>query len=400
MRKEIVMRGVRAIRDFGLSLAVAGSMGVVAWAVDPFWGCPHVPCPPAAPMAPAAPGQPAPGQPAPGQPAPGQPSTDQTAPQTPDNAFAQAPAAGTGAESTGNPNILGDFPSVGVSKFRGRSSSSYSSGSSSQSSSAKVAVIHGGSLKFAENENVLPTSRFFLTYNGYSNVLPGVNDTAGATKINYQYETAGVEASFLDGNASLGLRMPLFELSGPANPYQTRVGDVSLVSKFLLASDGPGGDALSAGLVVTLPTGLQPTDVNGRKIHSTVFQPWWGFVTNLSDDIYFQGFNSLAIPSTRRDAKIMFIDAAVGYWAYRGEAGGLVTGIVPTSEIHINWVWTNRGEPNAFTTHAISVPTSVDLTEGVHILFGRASLQLGVSFSVTGPKLYDVEGIAQLNLPF
>jgi hypothetical protein len=151
------------------------------------------------------------------------------------------------------------------------------------------------------------------------------------------------------------------------------------------------------GLVLTLPTGEKAFE-GGQKIHSTVWQPWWGVTSNLGNDCYFQAFNSLAIPATRDDAVILFVDAAVGYWAYRGGSGGCCTGIVPTSEIHFNWPWSHRGLENS--NDPIRVPTSVDLTEGVHILFGHASLGLGVSFSVTGPRLYDVEGIAQLNVQF
>src|SRR5262249_4970170 len=150
--------------------------------------------------------------------------------------------------------------------------------------------------------------------------------------------------------------------------------------KFLIAGDA--ANAISAGLVLTIPTGLKPTEQDGSKIHSYVWQPWWGVTTSLGDNAYFQGFNSLAIPSVRDDATVMFFDAAVGYWAYRGDGGGCLTGVVPTSEVHANWPWTNRGAHN--TTHAINAPSSIDLTEGVHFLFGRATLALGVSFCVSG----------------
>jgi len=381
------MRLIRMVSGMGLSLALAAFTHGTASAGDPFWSCPSRSCPspeaaPAAPSGAAAPAQPA------------APGTDQAAPQTPDNAFAQAPAAGTGAESGGNPNIMGDFLRIGA-RFQGQGFLS-SSSSGSFNSSSRVTVVGGGPLKIAENENVRPLDRVFLSYNGYSSILPGVNaDHLG--QINYQYETVGFEKTCFDGRTSFGIRVPVYELTGQLVNEETRFGDISLLAKLQLAGDG-AGDAVSAGLVLTLPTGLQPTDIHGQKIHSFVWQPWWGVVTSLSDDLYFQGFNSLAIPSERRDAMILFLDGAVGYWAYRGEAGGGLTGIVPTSEVHFNYPLTNRGEHN--TSHSVNVPTSVDLTEGVHFLFGRCSLSVGVSFCVTGPSLYDVEGIAQLNIAF
>src|SRR5262249_31183942 len=145
--------------------------------------------------------------------------------------------------------------------------------------------------------------------------------------------------------------------------------------------------------------GMLPVDLNGHKIHSWVFQPYWGVLAKLGDDWYFEGFNSLAMPTTREDATIMFLDGAIGYWAYRGTGEGAINGIVPTSEFHINWPLTNRGEHN--TSHAINVPSSIDLTEGVHILFSsRATFTVGISFPITGPRTYDAEGIAQLNWKF
>ena len=55
----------------------------------------------------------------------------------------------------------------------------------------------------------------------------------------------------------------------------------------------------------------------------------------------------------------------------------------------------------AFSTHSINTPSSIDLTEGVHILVGQlATLQLGVAFPITGPNPFDVELIAQVNFRF
>jgi hypothetical protein len=315
-------------------------------------------------------------------------------PSTADSSFAQAPAAGTGAEGLGNPNILGDFLRIGSRSIGG--SGPFSNVSSFNSNHLNLPV-GGGPLKIAENENVRPQDRIFINYDSYSNIVPGANNSTGLSQINYQYQTLGFETTFLGGNASIGVRLAAFELNGKAFSEFSRFGDMSFVSKFLLAGDGAGGDCVSGGLVLTIPTGNEPFE-HGHKIHSTVFQPWLGAMSNLSDDAYFQGFTSLALPSTRDDAVILFLDGAVGYWVYRGGDGGFLRGIVPTSELHINWPWTNRAEHD--TTHVINVPSSVDLTEGVHLQFGRAWLQLGISFCVTGPRLYDFEGIAQFNLQF
>jgi hypothetical protein len=381
--KEFPMRLMRLISGMGLSLALAANSALAA---DPTWCCP--------PATPVQPGQPMPGQATPGQAMPGQPGA--AGQQPADSAFAQAPAAGTGAEGTGNPNIMGDFLRGSTpAKVFFNTSTSFSSSNSSRG----AIPIGGGPLKIAENENVRPQDRVFLNWNGYSNIFPGVNNSdikAVRGQVNYDYETVGFESTCFGGNASFGVRLPVFELEGQRTKEQTHIGDISLVSKFLFASDG--ADAVSGGLVLTIPTGLKTVDLHGHTIHSTVWQPWLGVETNISDDLYFQGFTSLAIPSVREDATILFLDGAIGYWAYRGDGGGCLTGIVPTSEIHINWPWTNRSEHD--TTHAINVPASVDLTEGVHFIFGRCTLQLGISFCVTGPNIYDFEGIAQLNMHF
>jgi hypothetical protein len=48
----------------------------------------------------------------------------------------------------------------------------------------------------------------------------------------------------------------------------------------------------------------------------------------------------------------------------------------------------------------IGAPDSVVLTGGVHLFVGSGVLQVGVATPVTGPKLFDLEAIAQLNYRF
>ena len=43
---------------------------------------------------------------------------------------------------------------------------------------------------------------------------------------------------------------------------------------------------------------------------------------------------------------------------------------------------------------------AVDITGGVHLFLGRSSLTFGAAVPLTGPQLYDIEGIVQLNLRF
>jgi hypothetical protein len=106
--------------------------------------------------------------------------------------------------------------------------------------------VFRGAFKIAENESPRPQDRVFVTYNYYRDV-GSVEDV--------HRETIGFEKALLGGRASVGLRLPFFQVRGNDAGQGTDVGDLSVVLKYALLDDSATGSAVSAGLVITAPTG-------------------------------------------------------------------------------------------------------------------------------------------------
>jgi hypothetical protein len=211
---------------------------------------------------------------------------------------------------------------------------------------------------------------------------------------NLYREVVGFEKTFLGGNASVGMRLPVSEYKSDTGAEPASVGDVSVVLKYALVNSPPGGNVLSTGLVVTAPTGpaVTPAD-GGSSLGATLVQPFVGGILR-RDRFYLQGFSSVALPTDWRDAAVLFNDFGVGYDLYRG--AWLLTGITPSVEVHVNTPLSHRGLDGPF----LGVPDSVVLTGGAHFTFCRARLTVGASTPVTGPHPADFDAFAQLNFLF
>jgi hypothetical protein len=208
----------------------------------------------------------------------------------------------------------------------------------------------------------------------------------------------GFEKTFLDGNASFGLRVPIFQFQGDASISKSDVGDITVIGKYAFINNHETGSAFVGGLALTIPTGPGlVTDLNGDTIHPWLFQPYVGGLY-VVDRFYIHGFSSLVVPSDFRDTTLFFNDIGVGYTVYQNTCRtALVSAIAPTFEAHFNTPFSRQGINN----QPVGVPDSIVLTEGIHFLFrDRARLTIGVSNPVTGPKPYSVEGAVQLNVLF
>lgn len=264
------------------------------------------------------------------------------------------------------------------------------------------------SFKIAENENVRPQDRVFFNFNYYDNVNGSLDRRLGADigSQNVYRETFGFEKTFLDGNVSFGMRLPLNtidasdgSLPGLGGTF-TDVGDLAIIFKGLLWQDVASGNAVSGGLMITVPTG--PDAFAGASsvvapVHDTLFQPFVGFQWNL-DRLYVHGFVSVDIPTDSSDSTLMFNDVGVGYFLLRNRGGDqFLTALAPTFEVHVNTPLSHRG---AFACPGGTIDW-VDLTEALEIeVRRRVTVNLGASVPVTGPKPYTLEAIAQVNVRF
>ncbi len=360
------------------------------------------------PGTPAPPGMAAP----PGTPGAAPSDTGMTAAPstTPGAAFASAGEAGGETAGSFNPTMFGDLIGItgsrlvrvptGLTPLQQSlllSSLLSSHGSSSSSSSSVIAVPINSAFKIAENESPRPLDRVFLDYNFYDRVGSALNGP-GAPGTNIHFETIGFEKTFMDGNASFGMRLPFYQVDAPgAGTRQSEIGDLTMILKYAFVNDKETGNLISGGVALTVPTGKSFAIPGQSDISDVLIQPYVGFIFNLSRDLYVHGFSSIIVPTDSRDITLLANDIGVGYFLHRSNEDSFLTAIVPTLELHVNTPLNHRG---ALET-PVGFPDVVDITSGVRLQFYRhCSFGMGVGVPITGPKPYNVEALGQLNIAF
>jgi hypothetical protein len=264
------------------------------------------------------------------------------------------------------------------------------------------------SFKISENESPRPLDRVFVTFNYYDHVNNAVNQRLGVDvrDVRVYREAFGFEKTFLDGDVSLELRLPVNSLSAESgfvdlDGTDTGVGDLTTVLKAALWQDRESGDVFSVGLAVTAPTG--PDDFANSdaitSLHSTILSPFAGYIWNF-DRVYLHGFLSAEVPTDSDDVTALHNDVALGYYLHRDRQGSrFITAIVPTFEVHVTTPLNHRGATN-FIDPAGTADV-VDLTMGTTFeMNGRSTLAVGLVTPVTGPRPYEFEVLVQLNVGF
>ena len=250
-------------------------------------------------------------------------------------------------------------------------------------------------IKIGENESPRPMDRVYAMYNYYSDVA-GSGLAAGGTGAQVHREMFGGEKTFLGGNASVGLRLPIFQTFGTTSVSSAQLGDTSLIFKYAFWNNRRTGDVLSAGMVLTLPTGKALQVPGESSVNSTYFQPWVGGIWHI-ENLYFLDFTSLAIPTDARDIQFFFESFALGYLIYRNnDRNALLRAVVPDAEFHVNAPLNHQ----SLTSVPIGFPPTVDFTGGCLVFLGRHILGLAAGTPMTGPRPYGFEGMVSLNCFF
>jgi hypothetical protein len=253
-------------------------------------------------------------------------------------------------------------------------------------------------LKIVENESAAPQDRWYTTYNYYNDVDRRLNPAPAQE--NVHREIFGFEKTFLDGNASIGLRLPFYQEYGDDVGNRGLVGDLSVILKYAFLYNRECGNVLSGGLVVTAPTGadFQPSGFGAPVIHDTLLQPYVSGIYCFNRDFYAQAFSSVVVPTDSRDATLLDNDLGVGYFAYRNcGSGRWLTAVVPTVEVHVTTPLNHRGA----LTEPVGVSDLVDITLGTTLEFSsRAALTIGAAIPVVGPRPFDFEAEVQFNWRF
>jgi hypothetical protein len=352
---------------------------------------------PQAPSTPQAPAKPAP----PAQPPAAQP------PVAP--VFAEAAPAGTEAPAGGYaPQMLGDsivYFSLGTFGVPLQQLFVTSPGfpSNTTSTVAPVGALAGSAFKIADNESPMPQDRAFLNTNYFTGVYHSVRPD-NAPRLRLTRQIFGAEKTFLDGDASIGVRVPFFQLHENTDGGEfSDFGNVTLIAKVALLRDCECGNVLCAGLALTLPTGpvyrvfAETEDTFGvvqvDSVNPTILQPFIGAVRYLNSDLYLHGFTSVAFSSDDDVPDVWFTDIGVGYFLYRGSC----CTVVPTGELHA----TIPFEQDDVFDFPVAVPDTLVTILGTHFIGNKGLvLTLGWGFPITGPQPFSNELICQVNYAY
>src|SRR5690606_20315049 len=95
--------------------------------------------------------------------------------------------------------------------------------------------------KMADNQSPLPLDRVFATFYYYNdiNVGEGLAARSGVSDVDVYREFFGLEKTFLDRRASLGIRLPLNTITADLNRptrgvSSTSLGDLTVFGKLVL----------------------------------------------------------------------------------------------------------------------------------------------------------------------
>jgi len=282
--------------------------------------------------------------------------------------------------------------------------------------------------KIADNMSPVPQDRIYSSFNYFNQVNYAVNGRIGAPLSDlqiYRYQL-GLEKTFLNGNASIGIRDGLNTLSANSplpgvGGTHTAVGDLTVYTKFVLWQqwDQPGeaasvgypgslslnrpasGGLISGGLAVTVPTG--PSGFAGapfsKSFHNTQLQPFLGYFWS-HGRAYLQGFEAINVPTDPNDVTMLFSDVGAGYFYYMSpRPESFLSAAAATFEVHVNDPLNHR-HPFAINDLAGTADV-VDLTYGTNIFFKKRSLlSLAVVTPVSGPRAFNFEAVALFNIYF
>jgi hypothetical protein len=257
-------------------------------------------------------------------------------------------------------------------------------------------VAFRSSFTISDNESPRPLDRVFVTGHYFNGVARSFLAPNGAFSASVYREMIGFEKTFLQGNASVGMRLPFFQLTDAPGLNETRIGDVSVLLKYAFINDRASGDVFSGGLVITAPTGPALHFTGQSAINPLILQPWLGDLWNWKN-LFVQGFTSVAVPTDTRDVILFFKSVGIGYCLYRcDEPNRLLNAIVPEAELHLTTPLNHKG----LNTFPIGFPSILDFTGGFYFFLRETVLGVGVGAPLTGPKPYEYQVMANLNVRF
>ena len=175
--------------------------------------------------------------------------------------------------------------------------------------------------KMADNQSPMPQDRFFVGCNFYDNLntLATRGEAATLYDVKLYREFFGIEKTFFDPSASIGIRLPLNTLSAQGDMpglagTSTALGDLTVFVKYALYRDFARGRLVSSGLAVAPPAGPGPLAGSpiANSLHAAALQPFLGYIYILGPNVFIQGFSGVNVPTDPGVVTMMYNDMAIG----------------------------------------------------------------------------------------
>jgi hypothetical protein len=298
-----------------------------------------------------------------------------------------------------------------------------------QSNFDSTVAVAGGDRRFKISENVspIPQDRIFFNYNYFHNA---VTDVDGVTHSLDRF-TFGLEKTFLDGGASVEVRLPIVSGLGASQSMtgdntDIELGNLGMYVKAILMS-GPNW-AATGGLAMTLPTSRDAqADTGGDFIEiesdAVHLAPFLGYVTQPNRCWFAQGFiqadfdlngndvydgtlSDRVYRGTVQDQNLLFLDASIGRWIHRNcDPCSRLRAVAAIAELHYTTTLndTDAVSPFGGGSYTISNPYNrmdiVNATGALVIQYPNASLRFGAAAPLRNDeeRLFDAEIIFQFN---
>jgi hypothetical protein len=263
--------------------------------------------------------------------------------------------------------------------------------------------------KISENQSPRPQDRVFFGFNYYNNLNNTINlrDLSPVTQMKAYIYTFGLEKTFNNGMGSIGIRLPLDNLTANSfgnvisTPTTTALSNLTVFAKYILCQNPRTGSLVSACFAITPETG--PGRFAGAPylfpLNGTYFQSCLGYIYNYNR-WYLQGFSGFSFSANPNEVALMYNDIGIGYFLIRNnDRNAFLTALAPTFELHVNSPLNHRNPFNRFDL--ASSPDSVDLTYGLSFGFkNTAVLTAAFVTPVAIPRPFDSEAILMLNIFF
>lgn len=237
-----------------------------------------------------------------------------------------------------------------------------------------------GRTKISEDNNPLPRDRVIFNYDYFNNV------PLNASGFDVHRFSPGFEKTFLNGNASIEVRLPFASTldtsltEDGASNRTTLFGNVNLTLKALLYRTDNW--AFATGFAANLPTAkdvrlrlADGTDVVRIENESVILTPYVATLWTPNDRLFAQSwlqvgfdvtgspvslnpdFQGLVHVGDYRDQTLLMWDTQVGYWMVQRNEGWL-TGLAPFVELHLNSTL-NSGSSFSAGGFSVAQPGSV-----------------------------------------